>query len=547
MLKHIHTGPVTTGQNRSIRGTSGGGGGGGGAGGLGRPIPPLNVSTSSAATANGGTGTMTTAATTTTTGSSGPGAPTSAPATKHMNGGPPGRLLSSSYLTPLASSIGSTNGQLGGNGGGGANGTILHGGNTSAISGLTTVTSLGNGILPGAGVAGGGGGGGGGGGPGPGGLFSHLNSTTNNNILSSTINMNKARMGAREALTSLGLLCLVSLLLALLSLIFLLKISPGGREPPPPTVGPAVLEDYAIVYDVTLALCALSLSLNLCCLLVCAIQFLFAVKLVRAPATTGRGNKYLQKSSVSRVCAVGGFFISIPIFLTGIILYTFTQFHSTPAIVTSILIGVGIVFCGGAMVHNVFVWQREKTISVRQAPLNLNLTLSPQISTISTGAGVGAASAAAAAAAAAATGGLAQYHQYQHQNGHGPSSGSASGHHPHHHPLSLLNHVYSNHNNTPLTHNSQASHTTPITQLTPVTPLSANHSHISFNHSYVPPPYGVRAATATPPTPKVIGSLLNRDASGSVSPGMPGSGSNNNNLDMSNVTTASPHELSTLV
>ncbi|ETN61348.1 hypothetical protein AND_006996 [Anopheles darlingi] len=355
--------------------------------------------------------------------------------------------------------------------------------------------------------------------------------------------MNKARMGAREALTSLGLLCLVSLLLALLSLIFLLKISPGGREPPPPTVGPAVLEDYAIVYDVTLALCALSLSLNLCCLLVCAIQFLFAVKLVRAPATTGRGNKYLQKSSVSRVCAVGGFFISIPIFLTGIILYTFTQFHSTPAIVTSILIGVGIVFCGGAMVHNVFVWQREKTISVRQTPLNLNLTLSPQISTISNGVGLGA-------GASGAGGGIPQYHQYQHQNGHGPSSGSASGHHPHHHPLSLLNHVYSNHNNTPLTHNSQASHTTPITQLTPVTPLSANHSHISFNHSYVPPPYGVRAATATPPTPKVIGSLLNRDASGSVSPGMPGSGgnNNNNNLDMSNVTTAnSPHELSTLV
>lgn len=29
------------------------------------------------------------------------------------------------------------------------------------------------------------------------------------------------------------------------------------------------------------------------------------------------GNKYLQKSSVSRICAVGGFFISIPIFLTG--------------------------------------------------------------------------------------------------------------------------------------------------------------------------------------------------------------------------------------
>lgn len=30
-----------------------------------------------------------------------------------------------------------------------------------------------------------------------------------------------------------------------------------------------------------------------------------------------RENKYLQKSSVSRVCAIAGFFISIPIFLTG--------------------------------------------------------------------------------------------------------------------------------------------------------------------------------------------------------------------------------------
>uniref|UniRef100_A0A8W7PCF5 Uncharacterized protein n=1 Tax=Anopheles coluzzii TaxID=1518534 RepID=A0A8W7PCF5_ANOCL len=456
-----------------MRGAAGGGGGGGG--GLGRPIPPLNVSTVSASSA----------ATINSTNTGGPPPPIG---TKHMNGGPPGRtLLSSSFMSPsTGNGTGNNNNNNNTNT---SNNNILH--NASALSGLSV--ALGNGAIGGVG-AGGGGGGGGGGAMGLAG-FNHNNSTTNNNILSSTINMNKDRLGAREALTSLGLLCLAPMMIQM---------------------------DYAIVYDVTLALCALSLSLNLCCLLVCAIQFLFAVKLVRAPATTGRGNKYLQKSSVSRVCAVGGFFISIPIFLTGIILYTFTQFHSTPAIVTSILIGVGIVFCGGAMVHNVFVWQREKTISVRQTPLNLNLTLSPQISTIST----------AAAAAAAA-------HQYQ--NGH--ASGA-------HHHISL-NHVYSNHNHTPLTHNSQASHTTPITQLTPVTPLSGNHSHISFNHSYVPPPYaGVRAATATPPTPKVIGALLNRDASGSVSPGMPGSGANNNNnnLDMSNVTTAnSPHELSTLV
>jgi hypothetical protein len=82
----------------------------------------------------------------------------------------------------------------------------------------------------------------------------------------------------------------VSLLLALLSLIFLLKISPGTKSfhnIQQNLLGTSV-EEYAIVFDVTLALCALSLSLNLCCLLVCAIQFLFAVKLVGAsPASAG--------------------------------------------------------------------------------------------------------------------------------------------------------------------------------------------------------------------------------------------------------------------
>ncbi|XP_071449566.1 uncharacterized protein [Hetaerina americana] len=172
-------------------------------------------------------------------------------------------------------------------------------------------------------------------------------------------------VGVKESLTSLGLLCLVSLLLALLSLIFLLKISPATADDVRDLLRTEQFkiisaEEYVVVYEVTLALCALTLSLNLCCLLVCAVQFLFAVKLVKSPQGAERTNKYLQKSSITRVCAVGGFFISIPVFLTGIILYTFIQFHSTPAIITSAFIGLGIIFCGCAMVHNVFVWQKVR-------------------------------------------------------------------------------------------------------------------------------------------------------------------------------------------
>lgn len=89
--------------------------------------------------------------------------------------------------------------------------------------------------------------------------------------------------GVNHMISSLGLLCLVSLLLALLSLTFLVQISPLSREL---RAKLAVKEMSTAVYEVTLTMCALSLSLNLCCLLVCSIQFLFAVKLVRS--THGR-------------------------------------------------------------------------------------------------------------------------------------------------------------------------------------------------------------------------------------------------------------------
>lgn len=58
---------------------------------------------------------------------------------------------------------------------------------------------------------------------------------------------------------------------------------------------------------------------------------------------------------ISKVCFV-------PL-LPGMILYTFIQFQSTPAIVTSVFIGLGIVFCGCALVHTVFVWQK---VSIRR-------------------------------------------------------------------------------------------------------------------------------------------------------------------------------------
>ena len=97
--------------------------------------------------------------------------------------------------------------------------------------------------------------------------------------------------GIRVTITSLALLCLVSLLLALLALVFLLKITPPDEKPSHKMMSKIQLDflspsGFTSLYKAVLALCVLTLVLNLCCLLVCTIQFLFAVKLVKA--THGR-------------------------------------------------------------------------------------------------------------------------------------------------------------------------------------------------------------------------------------------------------------------
>lgn len=172
------------------------------------------------------------------------------------------------------------------------------------------------------------------------------------------------------------------------------------------------------------------------------------------------------------------------ILFSGIILYTFIQFHSTPAIVTSVFIGLAIIFCGCAMVHNVFIWQREKTNAVKELTLQ----------------------------------------QHEQSNQH-----------------------FNSHNNIPNPIGNSTVNTLNIPITNPI-----NQSHMSFNHSFMhspnqihpPGPYVMRPSTTTPPTAENIVKIAHpREASGSVSPGMP-----TVTMDLSSVaTTNSPHELSTLV
>lgn len=102
-------------------------------------------------------------------------------------------------------------------------------------------------------------------------------------LAAATRQVSASVIGVREMLTSLGLLCLLSLMMALLGLIFLLKMSP-----PPDAIHfidqvRIVSPDEAhSVYEVSLALCSLAMTLDVCCCLVCATQLLFAARLITA-------------------------------------------------------------------------------------------------------------------------------------------------------------------------------------------------------------------------------------------------------------------------
>ena len=182
-------------------------------------------------------------------------------------------------------------------------------------------------------------------------------------LAAATRQVSASVIGVREMLTSLGLLCLLSLMMALLGLVFLLKMSP-----PPDAihfvdqvriVSP---DEAASVYEVSLALCSLAMTLDVCCCLVCATQLLFAARLITASTCSSSNSsrdrlvaikspqtsvsslslypqrasfnifvslfltfgrlvfsikKFLRDSAVTRICAVAGFFVSIPVFLTG--------------------------------------------------------------------------------------------------------------------------------------------------------------------------------------------------------------------------------------
>jgi hypothetical protein len=98
----------------------------------------------------------------------------------------------------------------------------------------------------------------------------------------------RGNTGVTELLLALSLLCLISLILGLLALSFLLRMTPldvttlvkSTKSKEKDAILPDANE-LVIIHEVAVALTALTLSLDLCCLLSCSAQMLFALLLLK--------------------------------------------------------------------------------------------------------------------------------------------------------------------------------------------------------------------------------------------------------------------------
>ncbi|XP_071115788.1 transmembrane protein 221-like [Haliotis cracherodii] len=164
-------------------------------------------------------------------------------------------------------------------------------------------------------------------------------------------------------LYSLGLLCLASLILCVLSLQIIFSL--GGAEVDfTPGTGATLINStsvYESVLEVTVAMSMFVIMMDICCLMVCSMQCFFASKILKTPEGEERALKYLRECSSSRFIAVIGFFLSIPSFLLALMLFAIMKLKTTPALTSSVILGAGILFCILSVMQNSYHWRAEKS------------------------------------------------------------------------------------------------------------------------------------------------------------------------------------------
>ncbi|CAH1798053.1 unnamed protein product [Owenia fusiformis] len=182
--------------------------------------------------------------------------------------------------------------------------------------------------------------------------------------------------GVQKSLISLGLLAILSLVLVVLAMQLLFKLharqelqDSGNSLPVGVRIGILTETLYSDLLEVAIVLTTVVLMLDMCCMLVCSVQCILAAKILKVPQGEERAFKYLQECANTRFLSIAGFYLSVPLFLLVVFLFVLMELRTTSAIISTVILGLGIVYSIVAVLHSAYFWRVEKVRANAGAPV----------------------------------------------------------------------------------------------------------------------------------------------------------------------------------
>jgi hypothetical protein len=171
-------------------------------------------------------------------------------------------------------------------------------------------------------------------------------------------------LGIGSSLLVMGFISCLSLILCVLALQLLVRLKAAAVDSRMASVAvllPATAR--AVVEEVAVALSAITVALDLGCVLTLSLQCFFVARFSRIVNGEERAFTYIKRCSASRAASTAGFFLSIPAFLLAVMLYAVLEYSFVSAIICVIIFTASIVCFIVTSAHAIHIWNTEKAKS----------------------------------------------------------------------------------------------------------------------------------------------------------------------------------------
>nr|XP_043899634.1 transmembrane protein 221 [Solea senegalensis] len=160
---------------------------------------------------------------------------------------------------------------------------------------------------------------------------------------------------SQRSLIVLSLLGILSAIMSVLSvtLIFQLHSQRASVKDSPPstsTLMPAHL--WTVLLPVSTVLCALSLTLHLCSVVVCLLHSYFCTEVCRGEQDTDRADWFLLDSRAVRHVAVGLFCLGVSVYLAAMSIFMLLTFEVETGIASACVLASGILILLLVVIHS---------------------------------------------------------------------------------------------------------------------------------------------------------------------------------------------------